>query len=186
MSGHCLSPERPKYQSTESLNLAKASLSKSSHQMVKTIPRISISDSLQHSRNTKSLENLQMERSELEIPYLIKPVDRNQRKASLADWKHPVQNSRRLSVNIKLANQIQAGGSPSRRVSVFSQLSDLIITSRSNSMSRASNAPHSLARRKHFISCINLCCIRSVVVITIVIIVIFFYKFHYYLANKDE
>ena len=184
MSGHCLSPEMPKYQNTESTNFAKASLSKSSHQLVKTIPRISISDSLQRSRNTKSLENLPMER--LEIPYLIKPVDRNERKASLADWKHPVQNSRRLSVNFKLANQIQAGGSSSRRVSVFSQLSDLIITSRSNSMSRASNASHSFARRKHFISCINICFIRSILVITIVIIVIFFYKFHSYLANKDE
>ena len=183
MFENCLSPEMPKCQDTESTNFEKASLRKSSHQLEKTIPRISISDSLQHSRNTKSLENLHTERSWLEIPYLIKSEDRNQRKASLADWKHPVQNSRRLSVNFKLANQIQAGGSSSRRVSAFSQLSS-IITSRSNS--RASNASHSLAKRKHFISCINICCIRSVLVITIVIIVIFFYKFHNYLTNKSE
>ena len=157
MYAQCTSPEMPGLLQTQGTTLAQTSFSKSSGQLVKIIPKISISDSFQQSRNTRSLEHLHLHRSQLEIPTLIKSLDNNQRKTSLVDPKLPVQNHRRLSVNFKLSNKIETDERPSRRPSVFSQLSDFIITSRSNS-----NCSQSLARRKNFISGFNIFCIRII------------------------
>jgi hypothetical protein len=182
MDAQCPSPDQLRQSQTQGTTLAQTSLSKSSGQLVKTIPRISISNSLHESRNTRSLEHLHLHKPKLEIPTLIKSLKNNQIKTSLVDRKLPVQNCRRLSVNFNLSNQIEANKSASRRPSVFSQVSDRITTSTSRSNSNCSQ----LARRKNFISGLNLFFIRSILVVTLVIFVIFIYKFYTYLSTKDS
>ena len=88
-----------------------------------------------------------------------------------------------MSVNYNSHRMVHSE-SPCRRVSVLSQLSDMMITSRSNS--RASNRAQARRRRKNVISWFNLCCIRSVLVITIVIFVIVIYNFYNYHLNTQK
>ena len=147
--------------------------SKSSSLTVKNIPR-SGPFYQGRSHRSRSLVNLNSHQGRLQVPILLQSVDQNQRKSSLQP-----QSCRRLSVNYN-SHRMLSSESPCRRVSVFSQLSDMMITSRSNS--RASNR----RRRKNVISWFNLCCIRSVLVITIVIFVFVIYNFYNYHLNTQK
>ena len=182
MDPQCLSPEMARRPPRNSI-LTQNQHSKSSGHLGKvTIPRISISDSFHLSRNTRSMENLHVDASRLEIPASSQSSDKIQRNASLSGPKLPIQNSRRLSVCFNLSKEIETHKSYNRRPSVFSQLSDFITTSRSNS--RTSNCSPSLARRKRFHSSLNLFFIRSILIVTLVVFAIFIYKFYTYLRMK--
>ena len=128
------------------------------------------------SSRCRSLEDLHSHHCQLEVPKLVKTVNENQRKYSLQP-----QTTKSVSVTYKHSTLGVESESPARRVSVLSQLSDLIMNSRSNS--RGSNGALVRRRRRTVISYLNLCCIRSVLIVTIVIFIIVIFKFYNYLQT---
>ena len=136
---------------------------------------------------SKSLENLHP--SHLQVPPRVKPAARKSSLQPVAGRRLRAGQQDQHGQHGQHGQHDQHGASrvkrdsPVRRVSVMSQLSDLIITSRSHS--RASNGFQVRERKKNIISCFNLCCIRSVLIIATGIFIVFIYKF-YNLINKTR